>query len=560
MTKCVEREVVLDFNVFNFTGQPKRRIYKRSFKLSVIEEVESGKHPMDVAKAFNTSRSNVIKWIQEKPRLIEAAKLEYKNNFKIRPSVKYDGLYPALAEKYQEFRAKGCRIDFLWLWANAQKIFQEQQDDSSAHVDHHMISNFIRKYNLHIRRKQSLASVPNDGVILQLQDWHSLLRERLVRTGSEEEYDWKWGRFPPNCRFNVDQLSCPFLSVTNLMRQLNTTETNDKSKIFIPSTERQCSLQICCSPEGPQPRLGVVFRTPKKCITDDESSLWHPEVDVYFQENAWVDSKVALEWVENTLKHATSHLNRFVLFADNLNGQVGSEFKDAVRNCSGVVWYGPPNAASEIWQPIEAGYGKMLQSFMEQELYRWLEDDEHVQRWYGNKEPYTDKEKRILITHWAGEAYGRLIRQDYNQFRRSVWFKSGCLITADGSCDEQIRPNGLADYKMPPPCKFLAPLSQLPSSNNVDSVEYPPSEDILEIIEGETKDVAMEKIDKEEDRIKDDLVDRRIKALYESGCFFGKIMYFNKFLNEYYVKFDDSTEDYFTPDDINGVEVELILN
>ena len=49
-------------------------------------------------------------------------------------------------------------------------------------------------------------------------------------------------------------------------------------------------------------------------------------------------------WVKKTLKPATEHLKRFVLFADNLTGQVHDDFKESVSDCSGVVWYGLPNA------------------------------------------------------------------------------------------------------------------------------------------------------------------------------------------------------------------------
>ena len=502
--------------------------------------------------------------MQEKPKLIEAVKLEYQENFKIRKSTTYDELYQALAAKYKECRSKGHRIDHSWLCSNATKIFQEQQKNSSTQLRSHVISNFISKYNLRIRRNQGFIEIPDDSVLQQLQDWHSMLRERLVRTGSSEDYDSKWGRFPPQCRFNVDQVPCPFLSDTNLAHhRLAETKTQRKSEASLSSNndmlnKRQCVLQICCSPEGPQPRLGIVFCDPGKAITEDEIASWHPDVDVYFQENAWVDSKVAVEWVEKTLKQATSHLNRFVLFADNLTGQVGSEFKQAVKNNSGVVWYGPPNA-SGLWQPIESGYGKMLQQLMEQELHKWLDDVEHVQRWYGNENSYSAKERRILIIHWAGEAYRRLIREEYDRFRRKIWFKTGCLITADGSDDEKIKPNGLTGYKPPAPCRFLEPSLELPSSNKVDSVEYPPAEDVPETKKKELREsIGSEQIDKEEDRIEDELVNRRILALYNTGCIYGKIMYYNKNLNEYFVKFDDSTDDYFTLEEINGVEVQLL--
>ena len=45
---------------------------------------------------------------------------------------------------------------------------------------------------------------------------------------------------------------------------------------------------------------------------------------------------------------------------------------------------------------------------MEQEHHKWLDDDEHTDRWYGNEEPYRAKERPILIGNWPGEACTKL--------------------------------------------------------------------------------------------------------------------------------------------------------
>ena len=77
-------------------GQSKRWSYWPSFKLETVEEVEAGMHPDEVAQNFNVSRSNVIKWVQQKEKLIDDAKSEYKNHIKIRWATKYVNLYKAL--------------------------------------------------------------------------------------------------------------------------------------------------------------------------------------------------------------------------------------------------------------------------------------------------------------------------------------------------------------------------------------------------------------------------------------------------------------------------------
>ena len=50
---------------------------------------------------------------------------------------------------------------------------------------------------------------------------------------------------------------------------------------------------------------------------------------------------------------------RFVLFSDNLEGQIAEEFKKEVANAGGACWYGLPGA-TDIWQPVDAGYAELV--------------------------------------------------------------------------------------------------------------------------------------------------------------------------------------------------------
>ena len=86
-------------------------------------------HPDEVALSFNVSRSNVIKWVKQKQKLIDAAKSECKNHLKIRRATKYINLYKVLEKKFKECRVKGCRISFAWLWSPARTIYREQLGD-----------------------------------------------------------------------------------------------------------------------------------------------------------------------------------------------------------------------------------------------------------------------------------------------------------------------------------------------------------------------------------------------------------------------------------------------
>jgi len=50
----------------------------------------------------------------------------------------------------------------------------------------------------------------------------------------------------------------------------------------------------------------------------------------------------------------------------------------------------------------------------------------------------TASERRILISHWVGEAWNKLCAPEYDNLRRRCWEKTGCLMTADGSEDPSV--------------------------------------------------------------------------------------------------------------------------
>ena len=122
----------------------------------------------------------------------------------------------------------------------------------------------------------------------------------------------------------------------------------------------QCTLQVCISPES-KVRIAIIFGGSGKRISAYEIKVYDPDVDVYWLEKAWADTKFSVKWVRQTLKERTKPLEskEFVLFCDNLTAQVSKEFLQAVREINGIVWFAV-TGATDIWQPVYRGIGLML--------------------------------------------------------------------------------------------------------------------------------------------------------------------------------------------------------
>ena len=60
--------------------------------------------------------------------------------------------------------------------------------------------------------------------------------------------------------------------------------------------------------------------------------------------------------------------------------------------------------------------------------------------------PYTAKERRMLLTQWAGETWNILCTSKYDKLRCKCWMKTECLMTAVGSEDHLIKPEGIPEF------------------------------------------------------------------------------------------------------------------
>ena len=318
--------------------------------------------------------------------------------------------------------------------------------------------------------------------------------------------------------------------------------------------KRQCTLQVCVRPIGPQPKLTIIFRGKGKRVTQDEREAWHKDVDVFFQENAWADTEFSVNWVQKTLSATVKDEERFVLFCDNLTAQTSDSFKEEVSHTSGVCWFGLPNS-TDLWQPVDAGYAELLKALEKQAQNDWLDKD--ADRWYGNEKGFTSKDRKILITHWAGNANNKLISEQYNSFRWRLFEKTGCLMTADGTNDHKISPEGLPNYVIPPPLTYVEPTTVGPVSNTVPETQSEQVDEEMETEEEETPEEMDE--DLEEDRCYDDeLVGRKVQGLYENRWFTGTISYFNQKIGRYLVSYKDGSTDLFDVSDFDDVELILM--
>lgn len=217
-------------------------------------------------------------------------------------------------------------------------------------------------------------------------------------------------------------------------------------------------MQVAFTPEDDDLRVSVLYRGMDKQISVDERQSYHKSVDVYQQPNAWADTDVSVSWTKNTLAPALKNQGEYVLFCDNLEGQCSASFQKGVRENWVILWY-RLNNATDLSQPVDAGFGKILKSLVYQEQQDWLECDENIGLQLGNsEEKFNIKQQRILIPQLVGEAYKKTRGPDYEE-NAKCFEASGCFITSYRSDDHLIKLENLQGQVVTPPFPVeLAPL------------------------------------------------------------------------------------------------------
>jgi hypothetical protein len=123
-------------------------------------------------------------------------------------------------------------------------------------------------------------------------------------------------------------------------------------------SKRLATIQLVFAADGTQPKPTVIFRGAGKA-KKREQHLYHPDVHVCFQANAWLDTATAMEWADSVLApflRDERHNAPTLLILDNLKAQVCDEFKQKVSSSHAHVWRLPPNC-THMSQPIDSGTG-----------------------------------------------------------------------------------------------------------------------------------------------------------------------------------------------------------
>ena len=171
-----------------------------------------------------------------------------------------------------------------------------------------------------------------------------------------------------------------------------------------------------------------------------------------WQDKAWVDRPIAVEWVEQVIEPfikaerragVADDATRYLLLQDNLDSQKQPEYISLLKKWAVDDHKLPPNETYQV-QPIDRGLGRHIKIYIGQQMDEWMDVDENLDKWESNS--LTASDRRILLANWYFKATNKALE---GEAKRKYFEHAGGLITADGTDDDLIKLEGTpSGYKL----------------------------------------------------------------------------------------------------------------
>jgi len=376
-----------------------------------------------------------------------------------------------LLAKVEQARERGLTVGFsacrVWMKNCMETAYAEQSQTFrlSRRIDQfkatrNWFSRFLSR-NGYVHRRPTNKKATSVGEKLpKIQRWHRRYQHFISQPGGVN--DEIFGRYTPGNILNVDQVG---MNLTE--RGVGSTISKKGTKVIRISTKkgsdkRFCTLQVCISMNTvwrtdeatgevynshPQPRIAMIVRGKGKRISDAEIAGYHPDVDVYYQVNAWMNEDVQEQWAKKTLmRYCNEQLvaeDDKMLILDNLSCQTSESFGDLLGTFKVDRRLLPTDTTDNI-QPVDQHIGIELKKLAAAEqLAKLQNDDAFAADWLGvSNGTYPAWKTRVAVTHFVGEAWKKLIRK--RDFLHTG-LRTGCVMVREG-----VRrvDHGLAEIKI----------------------------------------------------------------------------------------------------------------
>jgi len=153
--------------------------------------------------------------VKDADAIHDAAAMDIKKRLKvIKMSVTPRALYPLLDKKlfavFTERRKRGARISRSWMQTRAKLMFKDLYPDSKFvfKASRGWVRRFCKRKSITRRRRTHMKKADVED---KLPAVRRFIQGLIKLNSSSPRRDPVWGRFPPESRYNLDQVPLPFI-------------------------------------------------------------------------------------------------------------------------------------------------------------------------------------------------------------------------------------------------------------------------------------------------------------------------------------------------------------
>jgi hypothetical protein len=202
-----------------------------------------------------------------------------------------------------------------------------------------------------------------------------------------------------------------------------------------------------------------------------EVKEYYKGVDVIFNWKAYCTSKEFLDWLRSQYNWGSpyspdDHEPRLLVldsFAPHKNQgtkqpakkrsekaeskyiaeeQVRQQLREELKKLNTITSIIPGGCTAYL-QPLDIFINKIIKNLIrdaEEQHY-----DDNIEEWKAGK--YTKRDRRILLTHWVGQAW-EVLHRDYKETIIKTFRQTGLLLNPDGTKDSEIKIRDIPHVKV----------------------------------------------------------------------------------------------------------------
>jgi hypothetical protein len=397
------------------------------------------------------SKGQLSKWKKDRVRIFYLASLpKVMWNYKFRETPSH---WPTVELKLFLrvcWRKLGCgkRVSRKWLSKTFLRIWGKEPAKVKEKVcegSNGLISNFCRRWGLTSQVRSNKKDESLEERLPRIRAFHQSLIYGLQR--SNPQRCTKYGRFPPELVFHMDQVPLPF-SRTNAKSMNFKGRKYNRICASGGSDKRECTLQLTIRAKGKQIVLPeLIFAGQGIGIEDEELEFYRklPNLVIRWQKKAWADEKIALEYLE-TFRDSTKDLDEVLLGADNLASQSTPGCRMFMKLMS-IFPCWTPTECTDCVSPVDSNVGAWFQLFLKQKWDAFIDQDVDlgIDVDVDDMQHLATSKRRMLIAQWVSDAWDELNDPERDLLSTLVWpafVETGFCLAKDGSENSKVKLDG----------------------------------------------------------------------------------------------------------------------